>query len=298
MNYQDFLIDVKTHIQAVLGTDTKLSVHHIAKNNGVHYDGLIIMRKGCNISPTLFLNHYYHLYQEGMELEEIYEDILRTYYSKLPPKGFDANFFLDFEQVRPHIIPKLIHYEKNLEQLQDLPHIRFLDLAVVFQCLVCTSSNEQATILVRNEHAEGWKITTDELYQLALRNAPLRLPYQFGNLRDILCEHGLMNWPSKEMEPQMYLLTNQNRINGAAVLLYPGLTEELAAYFSKDLVIIPSSIHELLIIPVDLAQIGSDDLDGFSVMVREVNRDHVVDDEILSDHAYLYERSIGELRIL
>lgn len=307
MNYQEFLIHIKTAIQQTLGENTRLSIQRIEKNNGVHYDGLIIMRPGYNISPTIFLNAYYHRYLEGVMLDDIYQDIINTYYAKLPSKNFDTEFFLDYDKVRPRIIPKLINYDRNHELLKKLPHFRYLDLAVVFQCLVNASGNEQASILIHNRHASHWKASTEDLYEAALANGPLLQPYQMSRLSDLLNtepypshnENLSDRQVSEEEQPPMYVLTNQVRINGAATILYRGLLHQLSTYFDSDLVILPSSIHEVLLVPFAASPSSPGaDLSYYTQMVQEVNETQVVDDEILSNNAYFYSQKEDMLRLI
>ncbi len=82
----------------------------------------------------------------------------------------------------------------------------------------------------------------------------------------------------------MYVLTNDLRMHGAGCLLYDGLMQKCAKKLGGSFVIIPSSIHELLLIP----ESDSPDPEDLNAMVREVNQDCVAADEFLSDHIYHY----------
>ena len=84
----------------------------------------------------------------------------------------------------------------------------------------------------------------------------------------------------------MHIMTNKYQINGASVLLYHGLLDGLAEKLGTDLYVIPSSIHELIIMP---AEDGSLSLSKLSDMVKEINENHVKEEEILSDCAYYYD---------
>ena len=65
MTYQQFLTEIQLQIHSLFDTDVTIQLHKIQKNNGVTLDGLTILRKGCNISPTIYLNDYYKEYQAG-----------------------------------------------------------------------------------------------------------------------------------------------------------------------------------------------------------------------------------------
>ena len=51
----------------------------------------------------------------------------------------------------------------------------------------------------------------------------------------------------------MYMLSTRQRIHGAACMLYPKCLKETAEQIGSDLYIIPASIHELVLLPVDVS---------------------------------------------
>ena len=78
------------------------------------------------------------------------------------------------------------------------------------------------------------------------------------------------------------------KLNGAAVILYPKLIKKIADEFKSDFVLLPSSIHEWLLIPAE----SPENISMFSQMVTEVNDTQLADEEKLSDHAYYYSRNM------
>ena len=97
----------------------------------------------------------------------------------------------------------------------------------------------------------------------------------------------------KPMDDKMYILTNKDRHFGASCIVYNDVFKEIAKEKESDLIIIPSSVHELIII------LSEEDgrIDEFNDMVSEVNKNHVLPQEILSDHVYIYDRLKDEIRI-
>ena len=65
MKYTEFLHTIETEITARLDNDFKLTIHPVKKNNGMIYDGLVIINPKFNIAPTIYLNPYYHWYLDG-----------------------------------------------------------------------------------------------------------------------------------------------------------------------------------------------------------------------------------------
>ena len=115
MNYQQFIDHVVHHISSSVSNVKKVVVQPVIKNNGMKYDGLVILDPFLNISPTIYLNPYYHRYLNGVSMEDIYEDILKTYETYLPTEDFDISQFVDFEKAKKTIIYKLVNKEKNKE---------------------------------------------------------------------------------------------------------------------------------------------------------------------------------------
>ncbi len=299
MRYQEFLSTIKTELSLRVDADVKLDIRSFTKNNGTHHDGLIIFHPNWNISPTIYLMPYYHRYLEGVCLEDIYEDILNTYHKNLPKKDFDTSLFTDYTKAAPHIVMRLVNCKRNENLLKGVPHVRFQDLAILFYCMLYADGHNQANILIHNEHLPIWGITEEELFRTAKKNTPKLLPPQMIAMEQFLQEikqelplEQLEELDEKEGET-LYILTNRYRSNGATVLLYDGLLQKLAEHFHKDLVIIPSSIHEVLLCPVDTPDV--DAIETYNRMVEEVNETELADSDILADHIYYYSFATKKL---
>jgi hypothetical protein len=295
MTYQEFKQQVKSEVQTQLGQSVTITIQDIIKNNNTHLDGLTILSEQCNLSPTIYLNYYYTQYEKGKSVSEICQDILQTYEANCPSANIDVSFFTDYSKVKSRIVFKLINYEKNLSLLQDVPHYRILDLAIVFHCLINADSNGTATILIHNHHLSLWDITRDDLYALAVSNTPRLLNYDLRNMTDVLKElfqqSDSIQTDSAELLCPMYVLSNQLKLNGSACILYQGLLKGFADQLGCDLYILPSSIHEVLILP-STDQLPHPEL---SDMVREVNMTQLSREEILSDHVYYFSRETSQL---
>lgn len=272
-----------------MDADVTLDIRSFTKNNGTHYDGLTIFRPDSNVSPTIYLMPYYHRYLDGVCMEDIYEDILSAYYKHLPEEDFDTTLFTDYTKAGSRIVMRLLSYQRNRELLEDVPYFRYLDLAILFYCMIHADSQDQSHILIHNEHLPMWGITRDELYHAARKNSPKLLPSQLTPMSTFLKETECFPMTKEDCGLPVYILSNQYRTNGATVILYDDLLAQVADIFQKDLVILPSSIHEVLVIPVSSEE--DTDLGKFSRMVQDVNETQLADDEILSDHTYYYSRT-------
>ena len=144
MTYQEFKENVTTVIQNRLGSNVKVTIQEIIKNNDTHYDGLTILSNQLNISPTIYLNFYFKQYLKGRSLEEICHDILSVYEENKPSGNIDISFFTNYEQVKKRIVFKLINYEQNKNLLQKIPHIKILDLAIILPNAIALDSSTEA----------------------------------------------------------------------------------------------------------------------------------------------------------
>jgi len=291
MRYQNFIETVKEHIGQEL--QKTVYVYPVLKNNGAIYDGLVILDPILNISPTIYLNPYFHRYLDGVSLEDIYEDILKTYHENLPQEDFDITLFRDYEKAQERIVMKLINAERNKQLLKKVPHILVYDLAIVFLCSVSDYMNEYATILIYNSHLELWNVTAENLYETALANTPRILEPRLDNLHDVFKYITDESLPFLE-ELNISILTNHLKIHGATCMVYPNVLAELSSLYEDDVIIIPSSIHEVLVFPKENLPEGYT-LENLDNMIQDVNETQLTDDEILSDHIYWYHRESKEI---
>lgn len=215
----------------------------------------------------------------------------------------DIRPFLNYDSIRRNIVYKLINTEQNRALLEDLPHIGFLDLSVIFQCMVSQDEACYASILIHNTHLKLWDITVAELYQEAKKNTPLIMPYELKSMEEVLCEITEAENPEEfdhdrcmaefEDSVPMYVLSNKKRIEGAACMLYPGLIRDISDRIGSGLFIIPSSVHELLLLPAETME----EAEALRSMIKEINDTQVEPDEMLSHSLYYYDREEEKISI-
>jgi len=291
MRYQKFIETVKEHIKQVL--QKQVYVQPVLKNNGAIYDGLVILDPTHNISPTIYLNPYFHRYLDGVAMEDIYEDILQVYQNNLPKDDFDISVFQDYTKAKERIVMKLIHAERNQQLLQQVPHIQIYDLAIVFLCNINDYMDTYATILIYNQHLKLWDVDTNALYEAAKLNSKRILPPRLDNLHDVF-EHITDESLDFLEELNISILTNPLKLYGATCMVYPNLLGEIADIYEDDVIIIPSSVHEVLVFPSHNLPDGYT-LDYLNTMIENVNETELPDIEILSDHVYYYHRDTKEI---
>lgn len=306
MDYVQFQKCMKEQLAGVLPIGYQPDIQKIVKNNDLQLDSLVIYSEDVKISPNFYLQEYYQRYLNGEDTEELIAEILLLYQKTKQEMGhFQMDLSLD--ACREKIIYRLISGEKNSKRLENVPFIPFLDMVITFHVLLMEDEDGIGSILVRDELQRQWGIDTKQLFQLAQENTmrlfPKRICSMEQMLQELIAKTGqmqemLVEYFSDCQETEGYIdpwvVTNEKGINGAAVILYPGCLEELAKRCNGDYYILPSSIHECLV----MSACYSVSDQRLEKMVQEVNENCVLPDEVLSDHAYHYSVQSHSLEVL
>lgn len=292
MEYKNFVEYIKENAAYIAGEGGKIAINHVIKNNGREMDGLVIMEKDRDIAPTIYLDSFYEMYIQGENIEKIIRQIEIIYRENRDNITFDVNILKNFDTIKDKIVYKIVNHKSNEKLLEQVPHKRILDLAVVFYCLLDNCGGKSATALIYNNNLKKWNVTVDDVYKAALKNTPDLLHSRISSMSALFDKCGV-SVDGKEVDlkdyvpSDMYVLTNETKINGAACILYDNVLYDFAQKLGKDLYILPSSIHEVILLP-KLPIFEKNELIN---MVREVNTEGVAADEILSDNVYEYNRN-------
>lgn len=278
--------------------ELEAKVSEITKNNDTKLTGITVSNDS-NIAPVIYVNDLYTRYTMGwITVSDAAKSVIEIY-SKNQMLSVDMSDFLDFEKIRDHIVYKLVNKTKNEELLEDVPHVDMLDLAIIF-CVLCPSMGDRmATVTIHNNHIQMWNVDADELYEAAKENTPKLLPARLTSMEDMLFglreDLGMSDEDFEELpetDIPMYVLTNKTQVAGAACVLYEDALMNFSEKIDDDVIILPSSIHETILIPASL----KDNMADLIAMVREVNATQVSPDEVLSDNVYVYNRANGEIQ--
>jgi hypothetical protein len=194
----------------------------------------------------------------------------------------------NFAKIKNEICFRLVNRETNCKVLKAHPHIEVLDLAVLFYYKDSGSSNEEMITIICHKFMKQWQVSVDELYELAKENTEKLLPPVFQTIEQVMGgiadEENLLFTSEEEPQERMYVMTNRDKYFGAGCCLYPGLLEEVYHKLKVEFFVLPSSIHEIIIMP-DVGGVSADNLQS---LVIEMNQQFLLDDEVLSNHVYRY----------
>ncbi|MDO4650601.1 MAG: DUF5688 family protein, partial [Eubacteriales bacterium] len=248
-----------------------------------------------SIVPKIYLEEFYSLYQEGNPLEEIYEAIARVYKTnELNELPFSLNSIFDYETQKYSITTKVISAQDNQELLRNRPSTRLEDMAVVYQIEVGNVQGNKGTIGVTNDIMERWGVPLEELHQMALHNTERMSPARLFTMESFVYrEYQNILFNPEEYIPDnenFLVLSNHDLVNGAATIANPYVLRMVSEVVNDSFYIIPSSVHEVLIIPNSTFEQMNMTPANMGEMVREINEAQVSPDERLSDHIYEYDK--------
>ena len=176
---------------------------------------------------------------------------------------------------------------------------KYLDLELYVYVDLDATDQNRSMFSVHPEHIEMLGITWEELLQIATENMDYTAKTLIQVMKEILIEEGCpeymvdMMTPKQEC-PEMYVISTDNRFRGASALAVTNELYELADLLDSDLIILPSSIHEIIVVPAD----NFDNAEKLREMVTEINSTEVEENEKLSDNVYRFSRYSGEVTII
>lgn len=293
MEYQIFLSDVKERLLRELPEGVHVENYKATKNNGEVRRGFVFQKSDEVIFPIVYMEDYYEQYLCGMEMKGVTDGILEWYNRtrEIPKPVLEAEYLEDYGKMQTRIVYRLINGEKNKMMLEKVPHRTYLDLDIVFYVLFSVEKYSAISMLVTNEHLNLWGITEEELICTAGKNTPCLLPAEIQDIQDAVQELFPKNQKNEGFAGFMYVLTNEQRSYGAATILYPGLLELIGSEWKENFYILPSSIHEVLLVP----ESKSPGIQEMRDAVYSINRTEVSGEEFLSDTVYYYNCRKKEL---
>ncbi|MBQ9232419.1 MAG: hypothetical protein IJ167_00085 [Lachnospiraceae bacterium] len=206
-----------------------------------------------------------------------------------------------FDEIKDSIICKLSNTENNQDILKDRPHITMEDISASFAIVIGERKGERASIPITNDMMKDMGVDVNTLMETAKSNM-VEQDYSFKSMRDVLID-SMFPEGVPENDPmidfmlppadgvQMYVLTNNCNINGACEVLNTKAMDEIADKLDGDFVVLPSSVHETIILPLD-ENMNSQELNS---MIKEINSSVLNLKDKLSDHVFQYDSEDHEL---
>ena len=290
LNFTEFTDELITGCKAAMitGQDmlTEIEKTTVNKPQKGTLTGLRFIREGSRIAPTLYAEDMYERYIRGSSVDRIARDVVesikRSFDVKLPFSAEDLDPASMTEDIRPRLISK----ERNRIIAESVPH---MDVGGGLM-LIADIVRGEYRAMITNDMMKNSELAEEELFETALENIPQGEAVMYGlsdmlhaapgDRTELLADGG----SSHISDYDVYILSNKDMFWGAGALFYPGVMDKLSDLIG-DFYVIPSSVHELLLLPVT----ADADPDNISEMIWSANRSVVDDEEVLSDDLFLVE---------
>jgi hypothetical protein len=289
MNYQRFIHAFLQELSYALPPDLLPQIQLETKNNDDRQEYIVFVpasaASAAGIYPSLALQPLYVQFCQGRTFPQLVSDVLELLSHTETAPGIAPEQFEHFEDVKQHLCLKLINKANNTLLLQDTPYIDYYDLALV--CIFFQATPETSVVssaLIRKPCLDMWKIDQKTLFAHATQNTQKLMQPNLFRMDQVLLQNPNLTF-SPEIGSNMYVLTNNHHYLGAVCMTFPGVLEQLARELDSDLILIPSSIHEIIIIPE-----SGNPPQNLDDIIVSVNQEAVHIQERLSDHSYHYDR--------
>jgi len=250
---------------------------------GGGYTGLTIRKVDEEeIVPTINMSLFYEYYREGKPIKDILNRMIyiicnERYHNHL-------EWINDYNIVKDKLFIRLSNGERNKEMLKNIPHLNIEDLVITYHIYIESNNHSVDSIMINNRLLNKYHLTTLKLHQDAIENSPKLFPIYINSLEKYLF--------NTQGDSSVIYLSNSVQVNGAATIIYPNTLKMIADKLNSGFYVVPSSIHEVLIVPPNIKSLYE-----LEQLVHEVNEKRVSIDEQLSNHVYYYNNQTNTLKI-
>ncbi|WP_051524512.1 DUF5688 family protein [Pseudobutyrivibrio sp. MD2005] len=296
VNYEEFKENFKEDVTRKLAKkgieNVEITIQPNEKLNQ-SYDALTVRPDGSTLGVSLNFTKIAEEYENRGNYDSLVDAVAKRIENGLENAPFvDSKALTDYEQMKDKLTIELVGAEKNASLLEKIPHKDMENMAIVYRFVMGSDDSGVQTILVTNNMLEAMNITPEQLHNDAMANAPEVRPAEIKIMRDTLAE---MLGPDADMmlqfipadgpESQIYVATVEDKVHGVGVIAYPNFLEDVADKLDGDFYVLPSSIHEVIIVP----DRGEMDASVLMDMVKQVNSTEVLPEDVLSYSVYHFD---------
>lgn len=298
MDYEIFKAVVEEKFLSYLPEEYRNVVMKIdsVKRVNCTLDALLVRGNHSQMFPIVYIDDMYEHYLEIGDLEKVIQGAAEKYVEAVRQvENYTPS--LSIEHLKDNVTMCLINTEQNREMLREVPNRAFHDLSVIYRWIVASTSDRMGSTIVSNEMAQMAGMTEEELFQYACQNTRNINPVKIVPIQEFLDgEEEMQNEFFQIMNPKatVWVITNDNMINGAVSMLYEENLHELAEKMGDNFIILPSSIHEVIAIPDEMVE-GR--LEQMLEMVYTINMYAVCPEERLSYSVYHYDKDIRKVTL-
>lgn len=301
MNFEEFREKVKEALPEFLLGELSKSVIRDVKADKVQRGelrGIMIIPPRSNMGVNIYLEEAFQEHLSGMQFTAIMNRISDTAVGSMGEiEGHDFSFLRDYNLAKRMLTMQAINRDRNEGILKNVPHRIMEDLAIVYRFDLGNGQEGHFSTLITNKLLNGYGITPDQLHADAIEAAQKTMKYSILSMNEVLLRIQMETLGHIVEEPviwnPMHVATTENSCFGAGIIAIPDFLEDAAEKMHGDFYVLPSSIHEIILIPANCGVDASE----LREMVCDVNKAEVSEEEKLSDNVYFYRAADHSFKI-
>ena len=293
MTYEEFANKVAEEMGKRMPEYDGFTIEEVNKSNIGTLKGLAASVEDGAV-PIIYLEKYYYDYEDGQSFTDVCDHLERQYREAAGTVAPDDRI-IEPEYVRNHLIVKLLNYDLNKGLLDTYVNRRVDDYAIVPYVEV-DLGDHMGEVKFTPDHFESFEFDMDEVIDEAIIRTQQLYPAVLNTMTDRLYTMGgtdrIKNYldGNEEVEEDIMILTNTRGMEGAVAMYYPGVMQKIGELMG-DFFLVPSSIHEFLVIKVQF----NIDEEYLSRTVLNVNRTMVDETDWLGTRVLRYSNSTGSI---
>lgn len=302
MNFQDYVDTVKSRIKEYLPEEyagAEVNVHETRKLNET-YTALSVRKEDQVIAPSINLDAFFQNYDGSLaQLNHDMERIAEL--AQTQPGNLNMDVLTDYNEAKSHLFIRVSSLEENKDLVDKVPHMIKEDLLITYHIVAELGDDGMASSMVNNQMMENFHVTEQQLHNDALESSKNILPASISTMFDTIkpmimkemMKSGMTreeaemaaNQMSNEAENPMMIVTNDRTVSGAGVIFYPNVMETISERLGSDFFILPSSVHETIVLPDN----GAYTFEDLREMVGDVNSTQVLPEDKLTNEVYHFD---------
>lgn len=302
--FTEFISEAAKRMDLTLGREKPKSIN-------MESDYISLTTEDGKHTVYVSIEERYREFNAGRDIGEMAESIVK---GVIP-------FVKNMPEVPPYIMDKAkeslylaaVNKEMNRHLLQGIPYKEIGDLVIIPRLNIGNDSYGMANVTLTEDIMAELKLTKEEIMEHALRNTEAK-GINIMSLSSVVAEAfkkelGLFP-PENEEEREMmeyllenentdrdvmYIMTNEQKAEGAGLISSRNAMEQAYEKFGEDFYILPSSRHELMLVPK--STINQLDVGVLKEILNEENREVVLKRDYLSDSVYQYHHKTKSITL-
>lgn len=267
------------------------------------YVGLMLQSEAeSQIAPVINLTRLYeeHGNKEHLEMlmavanevTDVYDMTDRNTMERMQTAA--VHMASDYEYAKEHLYLTMASMARK-EVPANEPCHQIGDLQIQVRILIAQNwikdEGIHASIVVRDDILKKWDKTFDEVYAVAVENTQNIVPTTIQTMGNVLNMVGIDELSDEMFDAAILIVGNKAMNQGAVNLFLPGVMEEISAKVGGSYIVLPSSVHEVIVQPLSMVgdELNEEIIADTEAMIQDVNNSQVLPEDRLSDHAYFYD---------